>query len=90
MSWPQLVFHAHLPETLWLLCYSASRNAKTFAKDVANIPLVQLNILIPVSLQEKADPGFKLIKVYQAPKQQGLPSQSPALQQPKKDVEVFT
>jgi len=78
-----------VPGTLWLLFYSASRNAKTFAGDTANIPLVQLNILIPVSLHNKADPDVKLIKVYQAPKQQGLSSQSPALHQPKKDIRVF-
>lgn len=53
-TWPQHVFPAHLPEALWLLFYSASRNAKTFAKDAADTPLVQLNILIPGSLQEKS------------------------------------
>lgn len=49
-----------------------------FGKDMANIPLVQLNTLNPVSLEEKADPEPKLITVYQAPKQQQLPSSSPA------------
>lgn len=76
MGWSQPVFQTHLPETL--LFYSSSRNAKMFAKDMANIPLVQLNTLNSVSLEEKADPESKLITVYQAPKQQRLPTSSPA------------
>lgn len=72
-GWPELVIYACLPETPWLLFYSAMRNAKTFATDMANIPLVQLKVLNPVSLQEKTDLEYKLTQIYRGSKQE-LPS----------------
>lgn len=63
-GWPELVIYACLPETPWLLFYSATKNAKTFATAMANTPLVQLKVLNPVSLQEKADSEYKLTQVY--------------------------
>lgn len=88
-SWPEPVTYGCLPETPWLLFYSATKNIKTFATDTANIPLVQLKVPNPVSLQEKAALEYKLTQIYYGSKQE-LPSQPLALHQPQKDVGIFT